>query len=125
MIMKNQPYYNPTTTLLPDKKLASVFIKLDLLQTNAIVPITDVENIPYIKQYIDCFKNVEFNSDYSSIRKLNIFWCQKYVCRRRLWQKHSKTRTHSFIFANIYRVQNHTFSTAESLGNPFLPELST
>jgi len=71
--MKNQPYYNLTTTLLPDKKLASVFIKLDLLQPNVIVPITDVENIPYIKQYIDCFKNVEFNSDYSSIRKLNIF----------------------------------------------------
>lgn len=70
--MKNQPYYHLTTTLLPDEKLKSIFDRLDTLKPGAIVEVKDSGNIPFIKQYIDCYGTVEFNNDYSKIRRLNI-----------------------------------------------------
>lgn len=68
--MEKQPYYNPTTTLLPDKKLQIIFAKLDSVKSGTVVDVTDQENIPFIKQYIDCYHSVDFNSDYTRLRKL-------------------------------------------------------
>ena len=68
--MKNQPYYNLTTTLLPDEKLKNIFDRLDALKPGAIVEVKEKDNIPFIKQYTDIHKNITFNNDYTKIRKI-------------------------------------------------------
>lgn len=67
--MENQPYYNLTTTLLPDYKLKSIFDRLDNLKHGAIVEVRDSDNIPFIKQYADTHHNITFNNLFTKIRK--------------------------------------------------------
>lgn len=67
--MQNQPYYNLTTTLLPDYKLKSIYDRLDALKPGRIVDINDSDNIPFIKQYSDTHHNITFNNSFTKIRK--------------------------------------------------------
>lgn len=67
--MKNQPYYNLTTTLLPDEKLKNIFDRLDALKPGAIVEIKNPDSIPFLKQYSDTRHNITFNNSYTKIRK--------------------------------------------------------
>jgi hypothetical protein len=67
--MKNQPYYNLTTTLLPDEKLKNIFDRLDAIKPGTIVEVKEKGNIPYIKQYANTHHNITFNNDYTKIRK--------------------------------------------------------
>ena len=71
--MQNQTYYNLTTTLLPDEKLKEIFNRLDSLKPGMIVKVDNAENIPYIKQYIDVYSDVEFNEDFTKLRKIDNF----------------------------------------------------
>jgi uncharacterized protein (DUF2249 family) len=68
--MKNQPYYNLTTTLLPDEKLKNIFDRLNALKPGSIVEVKNPDNIPFIKQYADTHRNITFNNDYTKIKKL-------------------------------------------------------
>lgn len=59
-----------------DRDLNYVFKKLDALKFGDVILVKDFSNgrdstfIQCAKQYIDCYNTVEFNNDYSKIRKI-------------------------------------------------------
>ena len=62
-----------------DRDLKYVFNKLDAIKPGDVIIIKDFANgridtfISCAKQYIDCFRTIEFNPDYTKIRKLSDF----------------------------------------------------
>jgi hypothetical protein len=52
-------------------KVNYIWRKLDDLPCGTVVEVNDKSNIWIIKAYIDKYQTVEFNPDYSKIKKLN------------------------------------------------------
>ena len=70
--MEKKVDYNSTTSRLQMAKVDYIWRKLDELTPGQIVKVNDKSNISAIKAYIDCYKTVDFNSDYTKFRKLNL-----------------------------------------------------
>jgi hypothetical protein len=62
---------NSTTTQLQTAKVNYIWRKLDDLPCGKVVEVNDKSNICIIKAYIEEYQTVEFNPDYSKIKKLN------------------------------------------------------
>lgn len=56
---------------LSDARLWNIYRKLENMIPGQIDIITDPTNIPYIKFCMKTLKEVEFNGDYSKVKKLN------------------------------------------------------
>jgi hypothetical protein len=69
--MEKKVNYNSTTTQLQTAKVNYIWRKLDDLPCGTIVEVNDKSNIWVIKAYIDKYQTVEFNPDYTKIKKLN------------------------------------------------------
>jgi hypothetical protein len=70
---------NSRVTLLSDEDLAKVFNFLDNLTIGKIFDINKIPEhkrdvfVECVKQYINCFNNIEFNNEYNKIKKINTF----------------------------------------------------
>lgn len=69
--MEKKVNYNSTTTQLQTAKVNYIWQKLDDLPPGQIAKVNDKSNIWIIKAYIERYQTVEFNPDYSKIKKLN------------------------------------------------------
>jgi hypothetical protein len=69
--MQKKVNYNSTTTQLQTAKVNYIWRKLDDLPPGKVVEVNDKSNIWIIKAYIEQYQTVEFNPDYSKIKKLN------------------------------------------------------
>jgi hypothetical protein len=69
--MEKKVNYNSTTTQLQTAKVNYIWRKLDDLPPGKVVEVNDKSNIWVIKAYIDKYQTVEFNPDYTKIKKLN------------------------------------------------------